>query len=776
MAGSDKQRDAPAAAASKPSQPPASFDAELDALFTQAKPAQAVPSKAAAASTATEVATVPKRKRDDAETKAERKAEKRARAAQAELAAAEAKKQRKEEASSDSGEDGEDDSEEEEDEDEASEDDDASLDMSEIEREIAEQGLTRGDDEDEELLDEEDEDEGEEEEAEADEASSEEEEVAASSDEEISEDDADAKPPVHESLANSRQQQRIRKKLEQRELESKEVRDKRSIFLANIPIACVQSKTLTKALKRHIVALSPYPSVTRVESVRYRSVAFAVPTADYAAESGADAASNEKRRARARSFKDAVDAGEDGDVAKNGKPYLNAKQKRKVAYINHEINDKAKAVNAYFTLDNLTERDIEKLNSLPGSSTARSGNLTAPILAALTAAQVDDSLFEGRHLRADLAVPLTLPELVSAGLDRVVSSPSTSDILTRILTGGGKSKDDQSRTLFVGNLDFEADEEDLRAMLEAVVREERGTPPSSSGPLGKEIGSLPPFEAATTESEAFVEATWVHSVRIIRDAATQMGKGFAYVNFLDEVCVDELMAIWEADEAFLSAGRPGSRSKDDGKREDGSRKEFKRRLKLNKRPLRLARCKNTSGGKGQKSASAAKKSTQSNGEGEASTPKKKADNRRRSMGAPTPDGTSPSAISKKAKVAHSSDSPSRPPPVATGSSASGSASKFPSSSSTLIPNPPPKFARTEADLARMALKRNDPDRQAKRMAKKERKKQELKMGSRAGGGAKDKVDLKIGKKAKTGKSGSGFKGAPKKGGAAGIKAKGKGKK
>lgn len=522
------------------------------------------------------------------------------------------------------------------------------------------------------------------------------------------------------------------------------------ILTRNVALsATLFPQKLTKALQRHIVALSPYPSITHVEALRYRSVAFSVPTADYAAESGADAAANEKRRARARAFKNALDAAEGAD--KNGKPYLNSKQKRKVAYINQEINDKAKSVNAYVTLKRFSERDLAKLKALPGSSDEKVGRLTEPILAALTAAKVDETLFEGRHLRGDLAKPLPLDALVAAGLEKVVAASSTSDALTRILSGGTGSKEDKSRTLFVGNLDFEADEEDLRAMLEGVLRKERGNPPSREGALGKELSSLPPFEAASSEAVVAQGApSWVQSVRIVRDAATQLGKGIAYVKFHDEICVDELMAVWEADEAFLAARKPGSRSKEDGLREDGSRKEFTRTIKLNKRALRLARCKTAPGAHG--GVHTPKKSRASHSEGDAH------DSRTRSAGAPTPGGSSPST--RRARGDHlrgqQQSSPSRKPAASSGaappvlaSRKDKSAASAPSASSSgAVPNPGPKFARSEAEQARLALKRNDPERQARRAAKKDRKREELKLKAKMGSdaNAKGKVDLKIGKK------------------------------
>lgn len=60
----------------------------------------------------------------------------------------------------------------------------------------------------------------------------------------------------------------------------------------------------------------------------------------------------------------------------------------------------------------------------------------------------------------------------------------------------------------VGNLDFAAKEEDLRVFFESLLTTERGPVPDAS-------------EAKN----------WVTHVRLVRDPATQLGKGFAYVEF-----------------------------------------------------------------------------------------------------------------------------------------------------------------------------------------------------------------------------------------------------
>jgi nucleolar protein 12 len=65
------------------------------------------------------------------------------------------------------------------------------------------------------------------------------------------------------------------------------------------------------------------------------------------------------------------------------------------------------------------------------------------------------------------------------------------------------SNADPKKSLFVGGLDYAAKEEDVRVLFEELVKSERG---------------------------ASVDR-YVTGVRIIRDAATQLGKGFGYVHF-----------------------------------------------------------------------------------------------------------------------------------------------------------------------------------------------------------------------------------------------------
>lgn len=68
---------------------------------------------------------------------------------------------------------------------------------------------------------------------------------------------------------------------------------------------------------------------------------------------------------------------------------------------------------------------------------------------------------------------------------------------------------DPKSTVFVGNLDFASKEEDVRVFFEGLLTAERGAP----------------SQASDTAKH------WVSRVRIVRDKDTQLGKGFAYVQF-----------------------------------------------------------------------------------------------------------------------------------------------------------------------------------------------------------------------------------------------------
>lgn len=120
---------------------------------------------------------------------------------------------------------------------------------------------------------------------------------------------------------------------------------------------------------------------------------------------------------------------------------------RKAAFVNHKLHEKQKTVNAYIVYaDEAGAREAMKLNG---------------------------SVVLARHIRVDS-----------------VAHPA---------------KQDHRRCIFVGNLDFESQEESLWKHFLAV---------------GK-----------------------VEYVRVVRDAKTNVGKGFAYVQFEDPMCVDPALLL-----------------------------------------------------------------------------------------------------------------------------------------------------------------------------------------------------------------------------------------
>jgi nucleolar protein 12 len=175
-----------------------------------------------------------------------------------------------------------------------------------------------------------------------------------------------------------------------------------------------------------------------------------------------------------------------------------------------------------------------------------------PYEAALLAKeQCDGSLFMERMLRVDIASKRA-PALKDGGKQSTV------------VDGNPKL------SVFVGNLDFGCKEEDLRVFFESVVSGERGLPREDKD---ESIGT---------------KKTWVTRVRVVRDQETQLGKGFAYVQFAvciwfcvteqrrpmflfgqDRECVDEILAMEDT------------------------------KLKFAKRKLRVQRCKTLSGGSSQ---------------------------------------------------------------------------------------------------------------------------------------------------------------------------------
>lgn len=119
--------------------------------------------------------------------------------------------------------------------------------------------------------------------------------------------------------------------------------------------------------------------------------------------------------------------------------------------------------------------------------------------AQLAAEKCDGTLFMERRIRVDLVNKKGLRSDAKATVNQ------------------GVTDTDPKLSVFVGNLDFASKEEDLRVFFEGVVSTERGPP---------EVDSDEEDDDAVKKLNS-----WVTRVRIVRDKETQLGKGFAYVQF-----------------------------------------------------------------------------------------------------------------------------------------------------------------------------------------------------------------------------------------------------
>ncbi|KAH0831868.1 hypothetical protein J3R83DRAFT_12727 [Lanmaoa asiatica] len=324
---------------------------------------------------------------------------------------------------------------------------------------------------------------------------------------------------IHETQQDKPGKQASRKERYAPSDETKERRDARTIFIGNLAPDVAIKRTLQKQLHRHILAFLP---TAKVESTRFRSVAFQSPTSKLP-EASDDVKKNkqprEHERDRASSWRDAHAANESKT---NEKKFLTPSQKKKIAFINRDIHSEADSVHAYIVF------------AYPPPPHSRPGNLPPlpPVMdpfeaACLAIEKCSGTMFLDRTLRVDTVVKRSTTE----GL-------SHSTLLSSVIG-------DPKLTVFVGNLDFSSKEEDLRVFFEGIVSAERGLPDAQ----GSQDGDKP--------------KCWVTRVRMIRDKDTQLGKGFAYVQFSDRTCVDEILAL-----------EPG-------------------KLKFAKRKLRVQRCRST---------------------------------------------------------------------------------------------------------------------------------------------------------------------------------------
>ncbi|KAL2869971.1 rRNA-processing protein NOP12 [Aspergillus lucknowensis] len=240
-----------------------------------------------------------------------------------------------------------------------------------------------------------------------------------------SEDEEDFEIPTHEAAAGNGDNKELEK-------------SNRTVFLGNVSTKAITSKSAKKALLKHLSSfVSTLPESTgthKVESIRFRSTAFA---------SG-------------------------GKIPK------------RASFAKQEIHDDTTpSTNAYVVYS--TTQAAKK------ATTALNGTIVLD-----------------RHLRVDM-----------------VAHPS---------------KVDHKRCIFVGNLDF--------------IDNETGTDDGEKkkkkrAPADVEEGLWRTFNAHTQSKNSRSGRGNVESVRVVRDRSTRVGKGFAYVQFYDQNCVEEALLLNE---------------------------------------------------------------------------------------------------------------------------------------------------------------------------------------------------------------------------------------
>ena len=287
--------------------------------------------------------------------------------------------------------------------------------------------------------------------------------------------------------------------------ETSEQKNTRTVFVGNVHIECVRNKSASRALSEHL--LNPLKEETglgtqaRIESIRFRGIPLATPIRSEPPKSDHGTKRSKSWQEAQASSRPSFDDAMGGSAGRRGaKPLeptettappvklLTDAQKRKIGYVTGNIHPEAKSCLAYVVI------------APPPTSSQGSDDLSAIELAKLIATKSDGTTFMDRVLRCDIA-----------------SQPPSKNS-----TKPGHSIDykEQRRTLFIGGLDFAEEEDSIRKAVEnRLLEEKKGSP-----------------DGATT---------WVERVRVVRDKATSLTKGFAYVLLRTQDAVEEMLALPE---------------------------------------------------------------------------------------------------------------------------------------------------------------------------------------------------------------------------------------
>ncbi len=292
----------------------------------------------------------------------------------------------------------------------------------------------------------------------------------------------DVSLPQHETVSGgSNKKLKHKRKVYIKEDEPKEERDRRTIFVGNLPVEILKSKVGGKRVHSLRVAVTNFdhrrlePSslydTSQLSSRAARSRLFdsALSRSKSLPRNYPTTTIQSLRQLRGDNENlNALGGGKgEHDQDSHQKTYLTANEKKRIAFIRKEIHAEAGSVNAYIVFahvdPNQTTDDIPAMDPFDAAE--------------LAVTECDGTTFMGRVLRVDHA------------------SKSTRSSLNG----------DPKLAIFVGNLDFESQEQALREFFDELIRKE--------------------FPDVASEEDR------VKHVRIIRDPGTQMGKGFGYVHF-----------------------------------------------------------------------------------------------------------------------------------------------------------------------------------------------------------------------------------------------------
>lgn len=254
---------------------------------------------------------------------------------------------------------------------------------------------------------------------------------------------------------------------------------------------------MQKQLERHILSFVPS---AKIESTRFRSVAFQKPTTQLPSDDPSSSKSTDKPRDkegrqhdrdRAASWRASKGEDEEESASASGKTFLTPHEKKRIAFIKQEIHSGVDSVNAYVVF----------AHPVPTENWPKNLPMPKPAMDPFEAAKMvvrkaDGSVFMERTIRVDSAIK---------GKGKI------SDAMDAELAGDPKT------TVFVGSLDFASKEEDVRAFFEGLIVAERGQP------RAEDNGN---------------SSTWVKRVRVIRDKDTLLGKGFGYVQFIVRIFIN----------------------------------------------------------------------------------------------------------------------------------------------------------------------------------------------------------------------------------------------